>query len=587
MEEWNRDGIQEIQELRRICCEETNRVRHLKTDELFMQQEKNRTAVSQLLTQIGDLQNKVNSLSDAREVSRSWDSEQLWSVPRSQWTLHYSEFQRNAWLRLWIAARRILRPSHYFFHLSQGFLGSLKLNNRIRGNWCFRISEDSWGGSFWSLCALRDVSWSTCGTPCASRQSRIAAKHFPWTRINRWLSGNMGYLWAACCVKIVKFFLLGKSILDPPILDFASAIHSQYSDLSLVAKTVPQLEIFFLDLPPHCKFFVILRFLESFLPDFRDENRFLNSSSKHKFILSPWAWLAHWLAWSNSPFLRFKCLLTLIHSEFGYSSFPISAFKVSLRIWQSFSSFLPSFNGNFSFPFKDLAKVGSFRWALISINLRSEHTSFNTHIRFIPLHWFPCAYEWSIAMHLFPRVWVWLNQRMPLQWFFLQDIESTFISAGTVVMIGGAISRSCTPVSHLVQRFTKRMLSPARSPSRDHGVPLMLRTSSLSQLLQALRWARTLAFSFRFPVGLSLELSVEIFPRLSFVVVWSARRLSIQQRGRARSWSDSSQRRWRRCPGRWRCRTEGRNTRNTQEWHADVNVFDYARRIMPRARMCM
>ena len=35
-------------------------------------------------------------------------------------------------------------------------------------------------------------------------------------------------------------------------------------------------------------------------------------------------------------------------------------------------------------------------------------------------------------------------------------------------------------------------------------------------------------------------------------------RRSTPRRSRARVWSDSSQRRWRRCPGRWRCRTEGR-----------------------------
>ena len=38
------------------------------TDELSFQQERNPAAVSQLLTQIQDLQNKVNSLTDARDV---------------------------------------------------------------------------------------------------------------------------------------------------------------------------------------------------------------------------------------------------------------------------------------------------------------------------------------------------------------------------------------------------------------------------------------------------------------------------------------------------------------------------------------
>ena len=60
-----------FEELRRICCEETDRARHLRIDVLSMQQERNPTAVSQLLTQIHDLQNKVHSLADAREILRS------------------------------------------------------------------------------------------------------------------------------------------------------------------------------------------------------------------------------------------------------------------------------------------------------------------------------------------------------------------------------------------------------------------------------------------------------------------------------------------------------------------------------------
>ena len=58
---------QEIEELRRICCEETDRARQARIDELSMHQERNRTTVSQSMTQIRELQNKVNSLSDARE----------------------------------------------------------------------------------------------------------------------------------------------------------------------------------------------------------------------------------------------------------------------------------------------------------------------------------------------------------------------------------------------------------------------------------------------------------------------------------------------------------------------------------------
>ena len=58
---------QEIEELRRICCEETDRARQARIDELSMHQERNPTTVSQLLAQNQDLQNKVSSLSAARE----------------------------------------------------------------------------------------------------------------------------------------------------------------------------------------------------------------------------------------------------------------------------------------------------------------------------------------------------------------------------------------------------------------------------------------------------------------------------------------------------------------------------------------
>ena len=37
-----------------------------------------------------------------KRTSRSWDSEQFWSVPRSQLTLDHSESQRNAWPRFWL-----------------------------------------------------------------------------------------------------------------------------------------------------------------------------------------------------------------------------------------------------------------------------------------------------------------------------------------------------------------------------------------------------------------------------------------------------------------------------------------------------
>ena len=59
---------QEIEELWRICCEETDRARQWKIEEFSTQQERNPSSVSQLLTQIQDLQNKVNSSTDTRDL---------------------------------------------------------------------------------------------------------------------------------------------------------------------------------------------------------------------------------------------------------------------------------------------------------------------------------------------------------------------------------------------------------------------------------------------------------------------------------------------------------------------------------------
>ena len=51
---------QEIEELRSIRCEEADRARQARSDELSLHQERNPTIVSQLLTQIRELQNKVH-----------------------------------------------------------------------------------------------------------------------------------------------------------------------------------------------------------------------------------------------------------------------------------------------------------------------------------------------------------------------------------------------------------------------------------------------------------------------------------------------------------------------------------------------
>ena len=56
----------EIEELRRICHEETERARQSRTDELQAQKKGELSTVNQLLSQIGTLQDKVNALSDEK-----------------------------------------------------------------------------------------------------------------------------------------------------------------------------------------------------------------------------------------------------------------------------------------------------------------------------------------------------------------------------------------------------------------------------------------------------------------------------------------------------------------------------------------
>ena len=75
LELWNRVSqeshardCQKIEELTRICCEEADRARQAIIDELSVHQERTPSTASQLLAQIRDLQNKVISLSDAREI---------------------------------------------------------------------------------------------------------------------------------------------------------------------------------------------------------------------------------------------------------------------------------------------------------------------------------------------------------------------------------------------------------------------------------------------------------------------------------------------------------------------------------------
>ena len=83
IEEDRARDYQDIEELRRICCAEADRARRLKYDELSTQQKENPSTVNQLMVQIQELQDKVNSLNDAKEFCDP-DCEQLWIIPRSQ-----------------------------------------------------------------------------------------------------------------------------------------------------------------------------------------------------------------------------------------------------------------------------------------------------------------------------------------------------------------------------------------------------------------------------------------------------------------------------------------------------------------------
>ena len=96
---------QEIEELRRICCEEADQARQAGIDELSLQQQRKPTTVSQMTAQIRELQNTVNSLSDGREFydPESGSSSGATNVPDKK--PHCSESQNHAAPRFWIASR--------------------------------------------------------------------------------------------------------------------------------------------------------------------------------------------------------------------------------------------------------------------------------------------------------------------------------------------------------------------------------------------------------------------------------------------------------------------------------------------------
>ena len=93
---------QEIEE--RICGEEIEQTIQARSEELSLQQRRKPTTVSQMMCRIQDLQNKVNSVSDAREFydleSRSSSGATHVLVKKN----YDSESQDHASLRFWIAA---------------------------------------------------------------------------------------------------------------------------------------------------------------------------------------------------------------------------------------------------------------------------------------------------------------------------------------------------------------------------------------------------------------------------------------------------------------------------------------------------
>ena len=60
-------SCQEIEELQRICCAEADRARQLRINELSTKKEERKSTVNQLMLQIQELQDKMNSRNDAEE----------------------------------------------------------------------------------------------------------------------------------------------------------------------------------------------------------------------------------------------------------------------------------------------------------------------------------------------------------------------------------------------------------------------------------------------------------------------------------------------------------------------------------------
>ena len=95
---------QEIEELRRRCCEESDRARQAKLDELSMMQQRDPQTVSQLLAQTRESQDEANSLSDAREFHDPETAGSSGASHVSSPPLTNPSYQNCASPRFWIAA---------------------------------------------------------------------------------------------------------------------------------------------------------------------------------------------------------------------------------------------------------------------------------------------------------------------------------------------------------------------------------------------------------------------------------------------------------------------------------------------------
>ena len=74
---------QHLEELRRTCCEEIDRARQARSDELSMQQQRNPTTVSQIDGSDSGTAEQSDFLVRRKKILRSCIREQLWRDPRS------------------------------------------------------------------------------------------------------------------------------------------------------------------------------------------------------------------------------------------------------------------------------------------------------------------------------------------------------------------------------------------------------------------------------------------------------------------------------------------------------------------------